>query len=166
MARSTKNKQTLRSTPEVRQLNRERIRRAIQQRETFTKAEVSRWTSLSVSTCNTILNEMRADGETLHVSQEDSYVGRPASRYRYNPDHLHALVVNVTAEGGRPTISLAVANAVGEILRRGERQLDEITCSTIEAFIADQLSTDRLISGIALGIPGITLDGVIERCDV
>lgn len=83
------------STPEVRQLNRERIRRELHVRKTCTKAEMAAWTGLSVSTCNTILNEMRADGEIIRTSQEDGYVGRPASRFEYNADYLHVLVVYV-----------------------------------------------------------------------
>lgn len=154
------------STPEVRQLNRERIRKEIQDHATCTKAEVSRWTSLSVSTCNTILNEMQTEGEILHVSQEDSYVGRPASRFRYNPDYLHVLVIYVLGEQEENTVAFAVANALGDVLRREQRHPAEITYAVIEDLIAEQLSADGLIRGIAFGFPGVAHDGVIERCDV
>lgn len=99
------------STPEVRQLNRERIRRELHVRKTCTKAEMAAWTGLSVSTCNTILNEMRADGEIIRTSQEDGYVGRPASRFEYNADYLHVLVVYVVTDHGENTVAFAVADA-------------------------------------------------------
>lgn len=156
----------LHSTPEVKQLNRERIRKQIQDHETCTKAEVSRWTSLSVSTCNTILNEMQSEGEIIYVAQEESYVGRPASRFRYNPDHLHVLVMYVLGEQGENTVALATANAVGELLWRTQRHPASITYPVIEDLIAERLSVDKLIRGIAFGIPGVAQNGIIERCDV
>lgn len=156
----------LRSTPEVKQLNHELIRQQIVAHDTCTKSEVSRWTSLSVSTCNTILNEMEGDGEIIHVSQEDGNVGRPASRYKYNPDYLHVLVLYVLSEEGQDSLVLAVANALGEVLWRDHRQPDAITYQVIEDVIAERLSADRLVQGIAFGIPGVSHAGVVERCDV
>lgn len=154
------------STPEVRQLNRERIRRELHVRKTCTKAEMAAWTGLSVSTCNTILNEMRADGEIIRTSQEDGYVGRPASRFAYNADYLHVLVVCVVTEHGENTVAFAVAGALGQVRLSEQRHPDAITYSVIEELIAEQLATDELIRGIALGIPGVARDGVVEDCDV
>ncbi|CCH74265.1 hypothetical protein BN11_4180002 [Nostocoides australiense Ben110] len=154
------------STPEVRQLNRERIRRELHVRKTCTKAEMAAWTGLSVSTCNTILNEMRADGEIIRTSQEDGYVGRPASRFEYNADYLHVLVVYVVTEHGENTVAFAVADALGQVRLSEQRHPDAITYSVIEELIAEQLATDELIRGIALGIPGVARDGVVEDCDV
>ena len=99
----------LRSTPEVKRHNRERIRKELQEHDTFTKAEVASWTALSVSTCNTILNEMQADGEIIHLSHDESHVGRPASRFRYNPDHLHVLALYVVGDQSGNTVAFAVA---------------------------------------------------------
>jgi hypothetical protein len=156
----------LSTTLEVKQLNRERIRRQVQEHETCTKSEVSHWTSLSVSTCNMILNEMVDDGEVLCVAQEEPSVGRPASRFRYNPDHMHVLVMYVSSGSGGNTIGFAVANAMGEILWRGERHPRDITYQGIEDLVAEQLSTDDLIRSMAFGFPGVSHDGVIERCDI
>ncbi|MEI2777044.1 MAG: ROK family protein [Tetrasphaera sp.] len=156
----------VRSTPEVRQLNRERIRRQVQARKTCTKAEMSQWTSLSVSTCNTILNEMRADGEILYMAQEDGYVGRPATRFTYNPDYLHVLGVYVLGERGRNTVEFAVADALGQVRSRGRQHPESITYPVIEELIAEQLRADPLIRGIAFGFPGVAQGGVIDYCDV
>jgi len=156
----------LHSTPEVKRLNRERIRKQIQEHETFTKNDVARWTALSLSTCNTILNELLSEGEVIHLSQDDSYIGRPASRFKYNPDHLHVLGMYVFAEANQNTVAFAVANALGEILSRSTQHPEAITCELIEDLIAQQISADRLIRGISFGFPGVARDGVIERCDV
>jgi len=154
------------STPEVKRLNRERIRKQIQVHPTFTKNDVARWTSLSLSTCNTILNELLSDGEVIHLSQDDSYVGRPASRFAYNPDHLHVLALYVLGEQGENTVAFAIANALGEVLSRGTLHPDVITYQAIEDLIAGQIAADDLIRGISFGFPGVARDGVVERCDV
>jgi ROK family len=156
----------LQGTPEVKRLNRERIRKQLQQHETFTKAEVAKWTSLSLSTCNTILNEMQSDGEILHLSHDESYVGRPASRFKYNRDHLHVLAIYVVSEQTENTVAFAVANATGEVLSRSEVHPPVITYEVIEHLITEQMSADGLIRGISFGLPGVLRDGVIERCDV
>lgn len=156
----------LHSTPEVKRLNRERIRKQLQEHDTFTKAEVAQWTALSLSTCNTILNELHIEGEIIHLSQDDSYVGRPASRFKYNPDHLHVLALYVVSEAGANTVAFAVANAVGEVLSRDEIHPSVITCEVVEDLIVELVSRDKLIRGISFGFPGISRDGVIERCDV
>jgi len=156
----------LHGTPEVKRLNRELIRKQLQEHDTFTKAEVTKWTTLSLSTCNTILNELQSEGEILHLSQDESYVGRPASRFKYNRDHLHVLVMYVVTEQSENTIAFAVANAVGEILSRGALHPPTITYQVIENLITEQVSADGLIRGISFGFPGVSRDGVIERCDV
>jgi hypothetical protein len=154
------------STPEVKQLNRERIRKQLHEHETFTKAEVAKWTGLSLSTCNTILNELLDEGEIIHLSQDDSYVGRPASRFRYNPDHLHVLGIYAASQQDEETVAFVTANALGEILSRGELHPEVITYSVIETLIAEQMSADALIRGISFGFPGVSRDGVIERCAI
>lgn len=156
----------LHSTPEVKRLNRERIRKQIQEHETFTKNDVARWTELSLSTCNTILNELLSDGEVIHLSQDDSYVGRPASRFKYNPDHLHVLGLYVVDDEDENTVGFVVANALGGVLARGAIHPDVITPQVVEDLIAEQLAADHLIKGISFGFPGVARDGVIERCDV
>lgn len=156
----------LHSTPEVKRLNRERIRKQIQGHESFTKNDVAKWTALSLSTCNTILNELLSEGEVIHVSQDDSYVGRPASRFAYNPDHLHVLGVYVFSDEKKNTIAFAVANALGQVSSRGEVHPKVITSAAIEDAIAEQVAADPLIKGISFGFPGVSRDGVIERCDV
>lgn len=156
----------LQSTPEVKRLNRERIRKQLQAHDTFTKAEVAKWTALSLSTCNTILNEMQNEGEIVHLSQDESYVGRPASRFKYNRDHLHVLVMYVVSEHDENTVAYAVANAVGEVLSQGALHPPTITFQVIEDLVTAQVAADGLIRGISFGYPGVARDGVIERCDV
>lgn len=156
----------LHSTPDVKRLNRERIRKQAQEHESFTKAEIAKWTALSLSTCNTILNELQSEGEIIHLSQDESYVGRPASRFQYNPDYLHVLVLYVVDQRDENTLAFAVANALGEILSREELHPAAITYDVVEDLIVKQTSADNLIRGISFGIPGVARNGVIERCDV
>ncbi|HPF79973.1 ROK family protein, partial [Nostocoides australiense] len=63
-------------------------------------------------------------------------------------------------------MAFAVADALGQVRLSEQRHPDAITYSVLEELIAEQLATDELIRGIALGIPGVARDGVVEDCDV
>lgn len=156
----------VRNTPEVKQLNKERIRREIQRGEKCTKAGISKKTALSVATCSTILNEMQESGEILQADQEESNVGRPASQFMYNPDFQHVLAMYVSNEQGVNTVELATADALGAEIRREQVHPETISYELIESLVADAVERDGLLQGMTFGIPGVSHHGVIETCDV
>jgi len=156
----------VRNTPEVKQLNKELIRRAIQKNEKCTKVSISKEANLSVATCNTIFNEMLEDGEIIRVDQEEIYLGRPASQFAYNPDYQHVLVMYIQNEQGVNTIEYAVADAVGNQIYREQVHPEIITYDLIKNLVENIMKEDTLIQGMAFGIPGVSHHGVIEYCDV
>lgn len=156
----------VRSTPEVKQLNTEVIRRQIQRNEKCTKASISKETGLSVATCNTIINEMLEEGEIIQMDPEEIYMGRPAVRYTYNKDFQHVLVMYINNEQGINTIEYAVADALGNQIERKAINPDVITYDLIAEIVADVTRRDQLIQGMTFGIPGVSHHGVIEYCDV
>lgn len=156
----------IRSTPEVKQLNKERIRREIQKSEKCTKAGISKETMLSVATCNTIFNELLEAGEIIQAEQEEIYMGRPASLFKYNPDYQHVLVMYISNEQGINMVEFAVADALGKQIRREQVHPEAITYEVIENLTADIIKKDLLIQGMTFGIPGVSRHGIIEYCDV
>lgn len=156
----------VRNTPEVKQLNKELIRREIQKHEKCTKAGISKETDLSVATCNTIFNEMLDAGEIIQAEQEEIYMGRPPSLFIYNPDYQHVLVMFISNEQGINTVEFVVADALGNQIRREQVHPDIITYDMIEKLVAEIIQEDLLIQGMTFGIPGISHHGVIEYCDV
>lgn len=153
------------STPEVKQLNKERIRKAIQENGKCTKSKIAKMTNLSVATSNNALNEMVEAGEIIKTDQEEIIMGRPADRFIYNSEYHHVLGVCISINGSEK-ISCAVGDALGKELEKEEKTLDEITYEDVEAMILEMLEKDSLVNSISVGIPGVTHDGIIERCDI
>lgn len=154
------------NTIEVKQLNIERIREAIQKHEKSTKASIAKETSLSIATCNTILNEMLESGEVLKLDQTGSSIGRPADQFAYNKDFQHVLGIRVDNEKGVNTVGYAVANALGEIVEEDVFHPDEINYSTLKRLISKVIEKDGNVKAVGLGIPGVAQNGVIEYCDI
>ncbi len=154
------------NTPEIKQLNTESIRREMQRHPASTKADIAKYTSLSMATCNTILNEMEARGEICQIDQEMVKVGRPASRYEYNAEYLHVLVSYVALQNHVYTASIAIADAYGKIIFETQKEAAQFSFAEYKQMIADAVANDSLISFIMVGIPGITHHGVVERCNI
>lgn len=148
--------------PGLRQLNRERIRRWIRNHNMWTKAQIARWTSLSVSTCNTVLTDMLESGEILLANSGESHVGRQAARYRYNPDYQHALAIHLDCV--RRVMVTTIVNALGDIISVEHIPFTEPTVDDLVVQIQDHIDSDPRISGLSLAVPGIVRDGVVDSC--
>lgn len=156
-------------TPEVKQLNLETIRKEIQNSGECTKAEIARKTSLSIVTCNTLLNELLEEQEILaadHQGIKTGRPGRPASQYIYNVDYIHVLGIYVDTHSTGFKIEYVVADAFGQQRQQEEIYAEQMDYNYIEEKIAQILEKDPLIKGISFGIPGVLDSGVVERCDV
>lgn len=156
----------VKNTVEVKQLNREKIVKVMQKRERCTKAEVASETALSLATCGTILNEMAAAGEVVKLDQENPLVGRPATVFAYNKDYRHVLGLYIKPENEGYVAKCAVADGLGHIREDEVICTQEMTCEVIEKIISSYLLRDRSISGVGIGIPGVSDHGVIDYCDI
>ena len=154
------------STPDLKLFNKERIRKEIQNSEKSTKAQIAKLTSLSVATCNTAINEMLTDHEIKKVDQEDLIMGRPADRFCYNKDYLHVVGVSLSGDSNHGKIGYMVADAVCGMIREDTFQPHSITYNEMEELIGSLLHEDNLIRGVSIGIPGVTVNGAVERCDI
>ncbi len=157
------------STPEVKQLNKEKIRKEIQNSGECTKAEIARKTSLSIVTCNTLLNEMLQEEEIILAEQEEvrsGRPGRPASQYVYNKDYIHVLGIYVDVHMTEFKLEYIVADAFGSERKHEELYQDTMTYEFIESIIEKVLKEDSKIKRISFGIPGVTDQDVVEECDV
>ncbi len=154
------------NTIEVKKLNKERIREAIQKQERCTKAEIAKETMLSIATCSTILNEMLENGEIIKIDQEDAGIGRPASLFTYNKDYQHVLGLCIETNRGVNTIDCAVADALGNIILHETVQPENMNYERIAETVASFLEQDDKIAAIGIGIPGIAQNGLVEYCDI
>lgn len=151
---------------EIRQMNKERIRRALQQQEKCIKADIAKTTKLSMATCSTALNEMLKSGEILKVDQTGFSIGRPADVFTYNPDYLHALALCTTIRKGQNFVEYVIADALGHIIYREKEPIENVTMELLDALITSVRIQDPQIQAVGLGIPGQVRDGFIEQCDI
>lgn len=154
------------STPDVKQLNKERIRRTIQGIESFTKSYVASQTMLSFATCNTLLNEMLESGEIKPIGQKEINMGRPAKEFTYNEDFHHVLGLYISKDSQSERITYSISDALGQPLVEDELRSASITFDQVREIIKKETSNDSLIQRITFGIPGISTHGVIEYCDI
>lgn len=151
---------------EIRQMNKERIRRALQQHEKCIKADIAKSTELSMATCSTALNEMMKSGEILKVDQTGFSIGRPADVFSYNPDYLHVLALCTTIRNGQNFVEYVIADAFGHIIYREEEPIENVSLELLDALITSVRIQDQQIQAVGLGIPGHARDGIIEQCDI
>lgn len=150
---------------ELKQLNMECIRKAIQAEGSCTKASLSRLTGLSLATCNNFLNEMQESGE-LVIEQIESQGGRPACQYVYNKDYRHVLCVYLKVVDDVRNVVYAIANATGEIIEQDILHPNWIDFPYLLQFLRETMERDPLIDVIGISVPGNVYQGVIERCDI
>lgn len=153
------------STMELKQLNMEIIRKAIQTEVSCTKASLSRVTGLSLATCNNFLNEMLDNGE-LAIKQVKSEGGRPACQFVYNKNYRHVFCVHVKVVSSVPHVHYAIANAIGEIIEQNTLYPNSITLDYLQDLLQQMVTRDPLIDVVGISVPGNVYEGVIERCDI
>lgn len=157
---------TINTAIDIRQRNLERIRGAIQRRESCTKAEIARETGLSMATTSTALNEMLSTGEIAKIDQTGVSIGRPADVFAYAPDHLHTLAICTTIENGTDAVEYIIADALGRIIQRERQPIGGVHSELLEALVTTCIVQDPLIRAVGLGVPGHALDGCITQCDI
>lgn len=74
----------MKDTAQLRVENKKKIRTVMREGKEFTKQELARYTGLSTATCNTLINEMAADGEVTGHKLQLGEVGRSSLAYQLN----------------------------------------------------------------------------------
>lgn len=131
-----------------------------------TKAELAEQTKLSIATCGTLLNDMSLCGEALVLEREASYGGRPATRYRYNPDFFSLLSLYVTGSDEKATIAWSCNSATGELLTQGDIPLCPMTIEAFYLAVGTLLREFPQVQAIGVGLPGVIVEDVVALCDI
>lgn len=156
----------LKSISELKNLNTERIRRAIQEKRIFTKSMISRETSLSMATCGNTINDMLEDNEVIQVDREELQMGRPVARFTYNRDYLHVMGVSIFTENHKYTAKIVITDALGGTLRRRCCDYQEFEYADLLQLLSEELRRDPFIKGIEIGVPGVINEDMLEKCDI
>lgn len=150
----------------VKQMNQEKVRQALIAMKTATKAMVAQATSLSIATCNHILNELLDAGEVLEVAMDDSKGGRPAKMYQYNMHHSYIIAAVIKTEAGSRSLTYAIANMAGEIVDQGYEEHNRIDLALVDRVIERLILQYPQIRAVGIGVPGAVDQGVINVSDI
>ncbi len=159
-------KPTRSSVNEVKNNNTNLIKEALKTVDYGTKSTISILTGLSVSTCNTILNELAASGEAFEVSGEIPSSGRPPKAYLFNADYSHICCLYLTNENFHKLIHYSIVNLMGNIVTSDCAEKDYIDAPVILDELAGILEKDQLIDTISLGFSGYPLNGLIASSGI
>lgn len=155
------------STDTVRQINADTIRGVLRGGAPLTKAEISQQSGLSYPTCNTIVNQLLAEGELLEETIPAAGSGRPASRYHYNPDWGQLLCFLLTYEGRVPRVLAAAHDPLGNLLWSDEQTFDDENIETLLSLLQSFAARAPAPKAAAVAVPGPTPDGrSLSFCDI
>lgn len=139
---------------EVRRKNKNLIRRIMWQGGEFTKQGIAARTRLSVATCNTLLNELEADGEILGEKKRFQDVGRSSIAYHMNEEQDLILGIDIQYTRGLYQLSLVVLSITAQAKRKVSKQFDHFTVEQLVGEIAGITTTYPSITQIIVGITG------------
>lgn len=159
--------QIVSNTTQVKKYNVEIVKNALKALPNGMKTTIARITGLSVATCNTILNELAATGEILEVTNVYLSVGRPAKVYRFNENYSYVCCIYMGYENMKKTLTYAVVNLLGNIIKKKSMVKDRIDYEEIENLVQELIDQYENIYAIGIGIPGVvSQQNIIDFCDI
>lgn len=148
----------------LKQINMEKVRSELKSLDTYTKNSLAEATGLSVATCGNILKEMLESNEVHELENAESTGGRPCRQFLYNKNYSYVLTMYLRKEGNNKSIFYAVSNVAGEMVHE---QLLEDTLGSVTAvdeIVKNVLAEHENIKVLALGVPAVIEDGIVEKC--
>lgn len=150
----------------IKRENKAQIRKLLISGKPYTKQQIAMRTGLSVSSCNTYLNEMETTGEVTGEKQKLHDVGRNSVVYKLNEDFESILCIYFELIRGVKSITTVVFSPIGKLLYHQVFQFDILDAVSIEEKVADALERFSNISQIIVGTPSIAEGGVIRHSDI
>lgn len=150
----------------VRKQNMHFIRQLLWQGGQYTKLDISKKTSLSVATCNTLLNQLEKDGEVIGEKCRINGVGRSSIQYHYNEDFETFFCVSYQLIAGVKSVRVIVVNPLGTVVKKYEIIVENLAYVVIEKIIDQAISEYPNVSQILVGTPSIAEHGIVRHCDV
>lgn len=154
------------NSADIRKENKKKIYRFMLDGQPHTKHQVAIGTELSVATCNTLLNDMVAQGIISGGSKLPGEVGRSAILYQVNDDHECYLAIHFYVEQKTKWLESIVFSAAGSILSKVRQKYDVVDYKQVETTIADIVRKYPDLSQIIIGTPSIAEYGIIKHCDI
>lgn len=142
---------------QVKERNVYEIKTALRAMESGTKQSVAQATGLSITTCNSILNELYKSGEVLLVDEPSRRnVGRPAKSYQFNKDFKYACCLNLVRNFRSEDVYFhsTVLNMVGEIIEDEDKCCPYASYEKVEKILQKLIEKYPQIDIVCFGIAG------------
>ncbi|MCQ2492471.1 MAG: ROK family protein [Lachnospiraceae bacterium] len=156
----------MKNSADIRKRNKDLIRRHLWTGEKNTKQGIAEVTGLSVATCNTMLNEMEADGEIYGVKKQLNGIGRSTMVYSVNEGHESIVCVHVAKVQELYRCSFSVLSVTGRIKDERTDEYKELTKEIFDSFLEEVVNRYQNVSYIIIGLPAIINEGVVTQCEV
>ncbi len=150
----------------IRKENKRAIYQHMLSRKQYTKQQISVQTGLSVATCNTLLNDMAAQGLITAGCKQAGEVGRSSVLYQINEDIESYLAVHFFVVNQQRWIEHLIFSPSGKIRSKVTEKYDVVDYAQVEAVIGKALQDYPNVSQIIIGTPSIAQFGVIRHCDI
>lgn len=152
-------------TIHLKQINVEKVKKALKNEDFSTKNSISETTGLSVATCRNILEELLQSGEVHEIELAASTGGRPSRRFVYNENYAYAGLISSRKEGKEISLFCSVINMTGVSVYENLFSFQEVDLETFDKLIEHMTALYPNIRVLALGIPGVIHNGTVGICD-
>lgn len=156
----------MKDTAQLRIENKKKIRTVLRDGKEYTKQELARRTGLSAATCNTLINEMDAEGEVTGRKLQLGEVGRSSQVYRMNEAYEYTLCVWFELIDESRVLYLYLLNAVGAVEEKKKEEFPALPEPLLLAEIEKMMHSRENIAAIMIGTPSLLKEGKISHCDI
>jgi len=154
------------NSADIRRENKKTLYRMMLDGKLYTKQQLSVRTGLSAATCNTLLNDLAAQGIVRGVEKQPGEVGRSSVLYQVNDDHEAYLAIHFYVLNGKRWIEYLVFSPCGKVLRKVTRDYENVSYTVVEGIVETVAQDYPNLTQIIVGTPSIAQYGVIRHCDI
>lgn len=156
----------MKNSADIRKRNKDLIRRHLWTGEKNTKQGIAEVTGLSVATCNTMLNEMEADGEICGVKKQLNGIGRSTMVYSVNEGHESIVCIHVAKVHDKVQCSYSVLSVTGRVKEERTDEYSEFSMEAFDQIVDEVVSKFQNVTYMIIGLPAILNSDVISQCEV
>ena len=153
----------MKDTAQLRVENKKKIRTVMREGKEFTKQELARHTGLSTATCNTLINEMAADGEVTGHKLQLGEVGRSSLAYQLNESYEFTLCVWFEMMDESRVLYLYLLNALGNIAEKRQASFSFLDEACLINEIEQMMQKQKRLRAIMIGTPSLLKEGKMEN---
>lgn len=121
-----------------------------------TKNELVFYTGLSLSTIDSLLEEMLKSNQVIKAGYRESTGGRPSMSYKVNGDFSQTLCIYAYKHNKTITIIGRLYNLYSEMMEEKRRDIPKLDCDVLCSFIDEMLNEQ--VHTICLSLPDCDID--------